>query len=71
MALPSFMAHLTKLENAGLISTRKSGRTRICALVPGAFQPVRSWLEDQRQLWEGRLDRFDDYILNLMKDRET
>lgn len=71
MALPSLMAHLRKLEEAGLIETRKDGRVRTCALVPAAFAPVRGWLDDQRALWEGRLDRLDAYVTQLMKDREN
>lgn len=69
IALPSFLSHLKKLEQAGLVTTTKVGRTRHCELVPAAFTPVSSWLDEQRTLWEGRLDRFDDYISNLMKDR--
>lgn len=69
MALPSFMAHLKKLEEAELVTTTKQGRTRICALAPGAFTPVQDWLAEQRSLWEGRLDRFDSYVDRLHKDR--
>lgn len=68
MALPSFMGHLQKLEQAGLTTSEKQGRTRICALSPDALEPAQSWLSEQRALWEGRLDRFDDYVENLMKE---
>jgi DNA-binding transcriptional ArsR family regulator len=68
MALPTFMAHLGKLERAGLIRTEKRGRVRRCALVPGAFAPATGWLEEQRLLWEARLDRFDDYVMQLAKE---
>ena len=54
---------------AGLVETEKDGRVRRVTLVPGAFTPVRSWLDDQRALWEGRLDRLDDYVTRLMKER--
>ncbi|WP_417627685.1 ArsR/SmtB family transcription factor [Pararhodobacter aggregans] len=69
MALPSLMGHLRKLEEAGLIDTRKDGRVRTCAIVPEAFAPVRGWLDEQRALWEGRLDRLEDYVMQLMKER--
>jgi DNA-binding transcriptional ArsR family regulator len=68
MALPTFMAHLAKLERAGLIRTEKAGRVRRCFLVPGAFAPAVSWLEEQRRLWEARLDRFDDYVTRLAEE---
>lgn len=68
MALPSFMEHLKKLEAANLITSKKEGRTRICALSPAAFEPARDWLGAQSAVWEGRLDRFDDYINRLMQE---
>lgn len=67
MALPSFMAHLHKLEQGGLIDSHKDGRVRTCALRSGALGPARDWMEAQRQLWEGRLDRLEDYLATLPK----
>ncbi|MBN8292655.1 winged helix-turn-helix transcriptional regulator [Rhodobacter sp. NTK016B] len=69
MALPSLLGHLRKLEAAGLIETRKDGRVRTCAIVPDALTPVRGWLDEQRALWEGRLDRLEDYVTRLMEER--
>ena len=69
MALPSFMAHLRKLEEAGLVTTEKTGRIRTCTLSDDAFLPVRTWLQTQAQLWESRLDRLDAYAIKLAKER--
>lgn len=69
MALPSFLQHLKKLEEVGLITTTKEGRVRHCALSPDAFLPARTWLDQQRDLWERRLDQLDDYVTKLMKER--
>ena len=71
MALPSFMGHLKKLEDGGLIETTKQGRTRYCALKPGALNPVRDWMEDQHALWEARLDSLEDYLERLIKEDKT
>ena len=71
LRLPTVMRHLSVLEQAGLIATAKDGRVRSCAIVPEALAPVRSWLDEQRAIWESRLDRLDDYVMKLMKDRET
>ena len=68
MALPSFMAHLRKLEEGGLIDSQKDGRVRTCALRTGALGPARDWMEAQRQLWEGRLDRLEAYLKTLPTD---
>jgi DNA-binding transcriptional ArsR family regulator len=68
MALPSFMAHLARLEEGGLIETSKQGRVRTCALRPGALAPARDWMEEQRLLWEGRHDRLEAYLATLNTD---
>ncbi|GIT92841.1 hypothetical protein JANAI62_32990 [Jannaschia pagri] len=59
MALPSFLKHLTRLEAAGLIQTRKQGRTRICTLHPEALSEATTWIDRQRTAWEGRLNRLE------------
>lgn len=69
LRLPTVMRHLSVLEEAGLIQSAKDGRVRSCALVPEALAPVRNWLEEQRVLWEARLDRLDDYVMKLMEER--
>lgn len=67
MALPSFMGHLKKLEDGGLIDTSKQGRVRTCTLHPGALAPARDWIEEQRDLWQGRFDRLEGYLSSLTK----
>jgi DNA-binding transcriptional ArsR family regulator len=71
LRLPTVMRHLSVLEDAGLIATAKDGRVRSCAILPEALTPVRAWLDEQRAIWEARLDRLDDYVMQLMKERET
>ena len=67
MALPSFLQHLRKLEDGGLIETTKQGRVRTCTLKVGALTPARTWMEEQRLPWEGRHDRLEDYLRTLTK----
>lgn len=69
LRLPTVMRHLSVLEEAGLIATAKDGRVRTCAIVPEALAPVRTWLDDQRSLWEDRLDRLDAYVMTLVQER--
>tara|TARA_R110002020_G_C16280247_1_gene771749 strand:+ start:1033 stop:1374 length:342 start_codon:yes stop_codon:yes gene_type:complete len=70
LRLPTVMRHLSVLEDAGLIATAKDGRVRTCAIVPEALTPVQAWLAEQLSIWEARLDRLDDYVMTLMKERE-
>lgn len=69
LRLPTVMRHLSVLEEVGLICTSKDGRTRTCVIVPEAMEPVRTWLDEQRAIWEGRLDRLDAFVMNAMKER--
>ena len=71
LRLPTVMRHLSVLEEAGLISTSKDGRVRTCAIVPDALAPMRTWLDEQRALWESRLDQLDDYVTTLMEDAKN
>jgi DNA-binding transcriptional ArsR family regulator len=70
MALPSFLKHLGALERAGLVHSRKEGRRRICTLHPEALAAAETWLDRQRALWEGRLDRLDRLAASLESPRK-
>ena len=65
MALPSFVQHLSVLERSRLVRSRKQGRVRTYEIVPERFQVAEDWLSARRQLWEARLDRFDEYVKHL------
>ncbi|MHA7777769.1 ArsR/SmtB family transcription factor [Roseibium sp. M-1] len=68
LRLPTVMRHLSVLEEAGFISTSKDGRIRTCAIVPEAMEPVRTWIDEQRAIWESRLDRLDAFVMKVMKE---
>ena len=65
MALPSFLKHIRQLEKAGLVTSQKIGRKRVCILHPEAMVAATDWLEQQRHLWEGRTDRLQSLAENL------
>lgn len=65
LRLPTVMRHLSVLESAALIESRKDGRVRVCAFVPQAIDPARAWLDAQRAVWDGRLDRLESYLTRL------
>lgn len=62
MALPSFMKHLRVLEESEIVVSRKVGRMRMCQLRPEALVVAQGWLERERRVWEGRLDRLDAFV---------
>lgn len=65
MALPSFMKHIQVLETSGLVQSEKSGRVRTCRLSPDALVGAEDWFQQQRAIWEARLDRFEAYVMKL------
>lgn len=67
MTLPSFMKHVRMLERSGLIRTAKSGRVRTCTLRRDRLAIVDDWLAQQRELWEGRTDRLENFVTELEK----
>ena len=70
MSLPAVMQHLQLLEASGLVRSEKKGRVRTCRLEPKALATAESWIAEQRALWEGRLDRLEDY-LEILKTKES
>ena len=70
ISLPAVMQHLQALEASGLVRSEKQGRVRTCRLEPKALSVAEQWIADQRELWEGRLDRLEDY-LETLQAKET
>jgi DNA-binding transcriptional ArsR family regulator len=67
MALPSFMQHLEVLETSGLVQSSKRGRVRTVRVVPDQLRRASGWLEQQRVIWERRLDQLDEYVKGMEK----
>ncbi len=65
MALPSFMKHIRVLEGSEIITSRKTGRIRMCELRPDALTAAQIWLEKERRIWESRLDQLDSFVETL------
>jgi DNA-binding transcriptional ArsR family regulator len=54
MSLTGMKKHIQVLEDASLVTTEKIGRSRLCHLVPYAFEGITVWL--------ARLDRFAQVV---------
>lgn len=70
MQLPSFVQHLSVLEQSRLVKSTKRGRVRTYEIAPERFKVVDDWLAARRRLWEDRLNRFDQYVKQL-KEKES
>jgi DNA-binding transcriptional ArsR family regulator len=65
MQLPSFVQHLSVLEQSRLVRSKKRGRVRTYEIAPERFKVVEDWLTARRALWEARLTQFDHYVKQL------
>jgi DNA-binding transcriptional ArsR family regulator len=70
MSMPAVSKHLKVLERAGLIARGRDAQWRPCRLEAAPLKEVSDWLETYRGLWEERLDRLDEYLLEL-KSKEN
>jgi DNA-binding transcriptional ArsR family regulator len=59
ISLPGVLKHVHALEDAQLLISRKQGRTRWCELTEHPLDTAADWIDDRRQLWNRRLDRFE------------
>jgi DNA-binding transcriptional ArsR family regulator len=65
MTLTGIKKHVSVLEHAGLVTTKKVGRVRTCTLGLRALADEAAWIEGYRQLWEARFDELDKVVEEL------
>jgi DNA-binding transcriptional ArsR family regulator len=54
--------HVKVLEDAGLVSRRKVGRTHLCTLNAGPLGDADQWLRQWERFWNVRLDRLQALV---------
>ncbi len=59
MSAPAISQHLNVLREAGLVTTRAEGQTRIQTLNPTGLDELGDWLERTRNFWSQRLDALE------------
>ncbi len=70
ISLPGLLKHVRILEEADLVRTEKTGRTRECRLGPAGLEDVEAYVEEHRRRWERRIDRLESYIARKRKERK-
>lgn len=65
MSLPAVSKHIKVLEKAGLLIKTRQAQQRPCKIDGEQLKQAVDWIEQYRQLWEGRLDRLDATLLEL------
>ena len=62
MSLTGMKKHVRQLEDAGLVTTEKVGRTRICRIRPRPLDDLEAWIDDYRRTMNEQLDRFGELL---------
>ena len=57
MTLSAVLQHINYLEDTGLVSTRKVGRTRVVEPSLAGLNQARDWIAAHEAAWHSRFDR--------------
>jgi len=71
MTLTGMKKHVSVLEHAGLVATRKVGRVRTCRLGPRTLADEAAWIERYRQLWANRFNALDTIVEELIEQENA
>lgn len=71
LSLPAIHKHVKILENAGLVSRRKAGRTTYLILVPQRLRLLQDWAGQFRTWWGSDQASFENYHGYLGRDLAT
>jgi DNA-binding transcriptional ArsR family regulator len=59
MSAPAISQHLKVLREAGIVTVRAEGQSRVQMLNPEGLDELGDWLEKTRSIWSRRLDALD------------
>jgi DNA-binding transcriptional ArsR family regulator len=62
MTLTGMKKHVQLLENAGLVSTEKVGRVRMCRLGPRRLAEEAAWISKYQEMLDARLDSLGEFL---------
>jgi len=62
---PAISKHIRILNECGIVEINQKGRERYCQIKPKNLIPAFLWIDQYRNLWEEKLDSFDDYLNKL------
>jgi DNA-binding transcriptional ArsR family regulator len=61
MSLPAVSKHIKVLEKSGLVTKTISAQQRPCKIDGVQLKLAVDWIDQYKQLWEGRFDRMDAF----------
>lgn len=70
ITLQAVSRHLKVLERAGLISRGRNAQFRPCTLEAEPLDGAVRWIEQHRQIWQGRLDRLEQHLRTIQQTQK-
>ena len=71
VSVQAISRHLKVLERAGLITRGRTAQLRPSRLEGAPLRTVAEWLDQYREIWEGRLDRFAHHIREIQRKADS
>jgi DNA-binding transcriptional ArsR family regulator len=71
MSFAGASKHVKVLEDAGLISRRKTGRTHLITIEARPLEEAERWLRQWEKFWSGRLDKLEALIERDKKEKKN
>lgn len=76
ISLMAVQKHVRVLEEAGLVATRKHGRSRHVRLRAHGLERAETWIAQAKARWEAAFDRLEDLLAaedaaNASRSKET
>ena len=68
---PAVSKHIKILQECGLVVVSPKGRERYCQIQAQELVPAFMWLDQYRNLWEDRLDSFEQYVTQLQTKKQN
>lgn len=66
---PQVSKHLRVLKDAGLVDVEARAQQRLYAVQAAPLRDLHAWLERYRALWDERLDRLDNVLQEMKKEK--
>jgi DNA-binding transcriptional ArsR family regulator len=67
LSVQAVSKHLKVLERAGLITRGQTAQLRPSRLEGAPLRDVADWLEQYRDVWDGRLDRLAQHLMEIQR----
>jgi DNA-binding transcriptional ArsR family regulator len=71
MSLSAVLQHINYLEDTGLVTTHKVGRTRMVTPASGSLDDARDWITAHEQAWQRRFDDLGAALDDLHPRKEN